>query len=154
MCFKQYGGALPAITNHTHSKQKADESKADKSNVKQKRDGSSLEESSKTKAAASKVDKRSKRTKARLATTTQTKIVFKKTHAGLNHPILPVDSGHPVSLLLPRPTQPHHPKRSHPHIFKKYENMKRLCKTKILPTCTRPAANHGPQQANKRINGG
>jgi hypothetical protein len=60
MCFKQYGGALPAITNHTHSKQKADESKADKSNVKQKRDGSSLEESSKTKAAASKVDKRSK----------------------------------------------------------------------------------------------
>jgi hypothetical protein len=34
MCFKQYGGALPALTDHTHSKQKADESKADKSKVK------------------------------------------------------------------------------------------------------------------------
>jgi hypothetical protein len=60
MCFKQYGGALPALTDHTHSKQKADESKADKSKVKQKPDGSSLEESSKTKAEASKADKRSK----------------------------------------------------------------------------------------------
>jgi hypothetical protein len=60
MCFKQYGGALPALTDHTHSKQKADESKADKSKVKQKPDRSSLEESSKTKADASKADKRSK----------------------------------------------------------------------------------------------
>jgi hypothetical protein len=42
MCFKQYGGALPALTDHTHSKQKADESKADKSKVKQKPDRSSL----------------------------------------------------------------------------------------------------------------
>jgi hypothetical protein len=60
MCFKQYGGALPAITDHTHSKQKADESKADKTKVKQKPDRSLLEESSKTKADASKADKRSK----------------------------------------------------------------------------------------------
>jgi hypothetical protein len=60
MCFKQYGGALPALTDHTHSKQKADESKADKSKVKQKPDGSSFEDSSKTKADASKADKRSK----------------------------------------------------------------------------------------------
>jgi hypothetical protein len=35
-----------------------------------------------------------RRTKARLTTTTQTKIVFKKTPDGLDHPILPVDSGH------------------------------------------------------------
>jgi hypothetical protein len=60
MCFKHYGGALPAITDHTHSKQKADESKADKSKVKKKPARSSLEESSKTKADASKADKRSK----------------------------------------------------------------------------------------------
>jgi hypothetical protein len=60
MCFKHYGGALPALTDHTHSKQKADESRADKSMVKQKPDGSSLEESSKAKADASKADKRSK----------------------------------------------------------------------------------------------
>jgi hypothetical protein len=60
MCLKQNGGALPAITDHTHSKQKADESKADKSKVKQKPDRSSLEESSKTKTDASKADKRSK----------------------------------------------------------------------------------------------
>jgi hypothetical protein len=51
---------------------------------------------------------------ARLTRTTQTKIVFKTTHAGLDPPILLVDSGHPVSLLLNRPTQPHHPKRLHP----------------------------------------
>jgi hypothetical protein len=50
MCFKQYGGALRAVTDHTHSKQKADRSKADNSKVKQKPDGSSLEESSKPKA--------------------------------------------------------------------------------------------------------
>jgi hypothetical protein len=80
-----------------------------------------------------------RRTKARLTTTTQTKIVFKKNHAGLDHPILPVDSGHPVSLLLYRPTQPHHPKRSQPRNSRKYENMKRLWKTKILPTCIHPA---------------
>jgi hypothetical protein len=60
MCFKEDGGALPALTNHTHSRQKADKSKADKSKVKQKSDGSSLEESFKTKGDASKADKRSK----------------------------------------------------------------------------------------------
>jgi hypothetical protein len=60
MCFKQYGGALPALTSHTNSDQKADESKADKSKVKEKPDGSSLDESSKTKADASKADKRSR----------------------------------------------------------------------------------------------
>jgi hypothetical protein len=60
MCFKQYGGALPALTDHTHSKQKADESKADKSKVKHKPDRSSLEESSKAKTDASKADKSSK----------------------------------------------------------------------------------------------
>jgi hypothetical protein len=38
MCFKQYGRALRALTDHTHSKQKADESKADKKLVKQKPD--------------------------------------------------------------------------------------------------------------------
>jgi hypothetical protein len=60
MCFKQYGGALPALTDHTHSKQKADESKADKSKDKQKPDRSSLEESLKTKAVANKADKHAK----------------------------------------------------------------------------------------------
>jgi hypothetical protein len=61
MCFKEYGGALPALTNHTQSKQKADESKANKSKVKQKPDGCLFwKESSKTKADASKADKRSK----------------------------------------------------------------------------------------------
>jgi hypothetical protein len=61
MCFKHHGGALPAITDHTHSRQnKADESKADKSKVKKKPDRSLLEESSKTKADASKADKCSK----------------------------------------------------------------------------------------------
>jgi hypothetical protein len=56
MCFKHYGGALPAITDHTHSKKKADKSKAVKSKVKKKPDRSLLEESSKTKADASKAD--------------------------------------------------------------------------------------------------
>ncbi len=60
MCFKQNGEALPAITDHTQSKQKADKSKADKSKVKQKPDRSSLKESAKTKADASKADKHSK----------------------------------------------------------------------------------------------
>jgi hypothetical protein len=60
MCVKHYGRALRAVTNHTHSKQKADESKADKSPVKQKPDGSSPEESSKPKADESEADKRSK----------------------------------------------------------------------------------------------
>jgi hypothetical protein len=50
MCFKQYRGALHAVTDHTPSKQKADKSKADKSKVKQKPEGGSLEESSKPKA--------------------------------------------------------------------------------------------------------
>jgi uncharacterized Zn finger protein (UPF0148 family) len=49
-----------AVADHTHSKQKADESKADKSKVKQKPDRSSLEESSKPKADESEADKRSK----------------------------------------------------------------------------------------------
>jgi hypothetical protein len=39
-----------------------------------------------------------RQTKARLTTTTKTKMFFKKTHAGLDHPILPVDSGHPKAL--------------------------------------------------------
>jgi hypothetical protein len=60
MCFKHYGGALRAVTDHTHSKQKADESKADKSQVKQKPDGSSPEETSKPKAGESEAEKRSK----------------------------------------------------------------------------------------------
>jgi hypothetical protein len=60
MCFKYYGGALRAVTDHTHSKQKADQSKADKSKVKQKPDGSLLEESSKPKADESEADKRFK----------------------------------------------------------------------------------------------
>jgi hypothetical protein len=60
ICFKHYGGALCDVTNHTHSKQKADESKADKSQVKQKPDGSSPEESSKPKADESEAEKRSK----------------------------------------------------------------------------------------------
>jgi hypothetical protein len=60
MCFNHYGGALRTVTGHTHSKQKADESKADKSQVKQKPDGSSPEESSKPKADESEADKRSK----------------------------------------------------------------------------------------------
>jgi hypothetical protein len=50
MCFKHYGRALCALTDHTHSKQKADESKAVKSPVKQKPGGSFPEESSKAKA--------------------------------------------------------------------------------------------------------
>jgi hypothetical protein len=40
-----------------------------------------------------------RRKKARLTKTTHTKIVIKTTHAGLDHPILLVDSGHPASLL-------------------------------------------------------
>jgi hypothetical protein len=67
-----------------------------------------------------------RRKKARLTRTTQTKIVIKTTHAGLDHLILPVDSGHLVSILLNRFTQPHHPKRPHPCNFRKYESMKRL----------------------------
>jgi hypothetical protein len=115
MCFKQYGGALPALTNHTHSKQKADKSKADKScwkKVPKQRP-----------AQARWINVPSQRqTKARLTTTTQTKVVFKKTHAGLDHPILPMVSGHPVSPLLYRPSQPHHPKRSIPRNEKALEN--------------------------------
>jgi hypothetical protein len=61
MCFKHYRRALRAVTDHTHSKQKADESKADKSPVKQKPDGSFPEESSKPKADESEAEKRSKR---------------------------------------------------------------------------------------------
>jgi hypothetical protein len=86
-----------------------------------------------------------RRKKARLTMTTQTKIVFKTTNAGLDHPILPVDSGHQVSLLLNRLTQPHHPKRPHSCNFRKYQRMKRLWKTKILPTCIsvrRPSTVH------------
>jgi hypothetical protein len=76
MCFKHYGRALHAVTGHTHSKQKADESEADKSSVndnpdknprkfgppdlspalKKKPDGSSAEESSKQKADESEAD--------------------------------------------------------------------------------------------------
>jgi hypothetical protein len=60
MCFKHHGRALRAVTGHTHSKQKADKSKADTSLVKQKPDGSSPEESSKPKADKSEAEKRSK----------------------------------------------------------------------------------------------
>jgi hypothetical protein len=56
MCFKHYGRALCAVTDHTHSKRKAYGSKADKSPVKQKPDGSSPEESSKQKADESEAD--------------------------------------------------------------------------------------------------
>jgi hypothetical protein len=51
-----------------------------------------------TKARRKNVPSRSL-TKARLTTTIQTKIISTKTHARLDLPILPVDSGHPVSLL-------------------------------------------------------
>jgi hypothetical protein len=60
MCFKHYGRAMRAVNDHTHSKQKADESKADKSPVKQKPNGSSQEESSNQKANESEAEKRSK----------------------------------------------------------------------------------------------
>jgi hypothetical protein len=101
MCFKQYGGAMRAVTDHTHSKQKANESKADKSKVKQKPDGSSLKETSKPKVKASAADKRSKSkaNESQADMATQTKIVFTKTHTGLDPPILPVDSCHLVFLL-------------------------------------------------------
>jgi hypothetical protein len=61
MCFKRYGRALRAVTDHTHSKQKADEREVEKSPVKQKPDGSSPEESSKPKAGESEAEKHSKR---------------------------------------------------------------------------------------------
>jgi hypothetical protein len=156
-CFKQYGGALPAITNHTHSKQKADKNKADKSKVKQKPDRSLLEESSKTKADASKADKHSKPkvNKSEADNDNSDKNCLQ------NDPrrVGPSDftrGQRPSGFSSVKPshstTPPKAPTLLQLQKIRKYE--KALEKTKILPTCIRPATKHGPQQANKRINGG
>jgi hypothetical protein len=127
MCFKLYGRALRALTNHTHSKQKADEKKADKSPVKQKPDGSLPEESSKPKADESEaenssvneesskpkadeseaenslVNEESSKPKADESEADNDNSDENRLHENpcrvLAPPILPVDSGPPVSLL-------------------------------------------------------
>jgi hypothetical protein len=77
------------------SKPKADESEADNSLV---NDESSKPKADESEAENSSVNEESS-TKARRTTTTQKKIASTKTHVGLTPPILPIDSGPPVSLL-------------------------------------------------------
>jgi hypothetical protein len=157
MCFKQYGGALPALTNHTHSKQKADESKADKSKDKKKPDRSSLEESSKTKADASKNDKRAKpkakESKADNDNSDENRLQDDQRRVG------PSDftrGQRPSGFSSVKPshstTPPKAPTLLQLQKIPTYE--KALENQNPSNMYLRPATKHGPQQANKRINGG
>jgi hypothetical protein len=237
MCFKHYGRALRAVTGHTHSKQKADASEADKSPIndnqdgntrkfgppdlspalKKKPDGSSAEESSKQKADESEVDnslvneesskqkadeseadnslvnKESSKQKAGKSEADNSSINKESSkqkadkseadnssvndnsdentrkigspYASSGHNSLdenPCQVGPSDFIRGQRPsgfslvikshsTSP--PKSLTPSQLKKNENMTGLWINKILPTCIRLAALHGPQQATMRLNG-
>jgi hypothetical protein len=162
MGFKHYGRALRAVTDHTHSKQKADESKADKSPVKQKPDGSFPEESSKPKADESEADNSSVNEESSKPKADENEADNDNSDENRLHKnprrVGPSDftrgqrpSGF-SSVIKSHSTTP--PKSLTPSQLKKNENMTRLWINKILQTCIRRATLHGPQQATMRLNGG
>jgi hypothetical protein len=205
ICFKHYGRALRAVTDHAHSKQKADKSEWDKRSVndnpdgnarkfgpldlspalKQKPDRSSLEESSKPKADESEADNSSvneesskqkvdeseadnssvneESSKQKVdETEADNSLVNNNSDKNCLHEnprrVGPFDftcgqwpSGF-SSFIKSHSTTP--PKSLTPSQLKKNQNMTRLWINKILPTCIRLTALHGPQQATMRLNGG